>query len=88
MQWKADSIYDFTFFLWIACALSEISEHMIMSPFWKCVQNTIFNASFAKRHPLKCSLKIGVRIIHRCALCTGNCNLVILPGVEVFDRLK
>ena len=25
---------------------------MITSPFWKCVQNTIFNASFGKRHPL------------------------------------
>ena len=25
---------------------------MITAPFWKCVQNTIFNASFGKRHPL------------------------------------
>ena len=83
MQWMADGFNAFTvtdhqrnplkelIVLWITCALSEISEEMIASTFLKCIQNTIFNANFAKRHPvvaslfyLKCNLKIGVRITH------------------------
>jgi len=35
----------------IACALSEISVEMIASTFFKSIQNMIFNACFAKRHP-------------------------------------
>lgn len=60
----------------IACALSEISIEMIASTFLKSIRNMIFNACFVKRHPsfsasflcLKCSLKIGVHIIHGPAL--------------------
>ena len=37
---------------WVTCALSEISEKMIMSTLLKCVQNMIFNTSSAKQHPL------------------------------------
>ena len=32
--------------------MNEISEKMVASTFFKCIQNMIFNAIFAKRHPL------------------------------------
>jgi len=66
MQWMADGIHAFTvtdhqknpleelIVLWITRALSEISEEMIVATFLKCIQNMIFNANFAKRHPVFC----------------------------------
>ena len=63
MQWMADGFHAFTvtdhqkapfgelIVLWITRALSEISEEMIVPTFLKCIQNMIFNANFAKRHP-------------------------------------
>ena len=37
---------------WVTCALSEISEKMIMLTLLKCVQNMIFKTSSAKQNPL------------------------------------
>ena len=66
MQWMADGILAFRvtdhqknpleelIVLWITRALSEISEEMIAPTFLKCIQNMIFNANFAKRHPVFC----------------------------------
>ena len=68
MQWMADGIHDFTLtdhqknaleeliIFWIAHALSEISEKMIVSTILKCIQNMILNTCFAKWHPLFCFL--------------------------------
>ena len=96
----ADGIHDFTLtdhqknaleeliILWIAHALSAISEKMIASTFLKCIQNMIFNTCFAKRHPLfcflfflKCSLKIGVCIIHEDALYMGKYSTSNIVGM-------
>jgi len=64
MQWMADGIHGFTvtdhqknpleelIVSWIAHALSEICQEMIVSTFSKCIQNIIFNACFVKHHPL------------------------------------
>ena len=110
MQWMADGIHDFTvtdhqknpleelIVSWKACALSEISKKIIAWTFLKCVQNMIFNTSFAKRHlcfllPFfsKYSLKKGLRIIHRHALYMGKhytwVNMVAGPA-ESWSSLK
>ena len=64
MQLIANGIHDFTvtdqqknplkelIVSQITHALSEISQEMIVSTILKCIQNMIFNSSFAKRHPL------------------------------------
>ena len=60
--------------LWIACAVSEFSERMMVSTFLKCIQNMIFNDVLCFLLPfffLECSLKVEVDIIHGRALYTG-----------------
>ena len=59
MQWMADGIHDFTMagrqknpseeliVSWITGASSDISEEMIESSFFECIQIIMFYASFA-----------------------------------------
>ena len=65
---------------WIAGALSDISEEMIESSFFECIQIMILFTLVLHNHPLfstpppffKVQSKLGVRVIHGCALYTGK----------------